>query len=513
MGKKTYFIAALILFIGVAIRCTHLFLIDFVHEPFRLGGLFIAFADEIASHNFRLPVTIPYYSSEGIPYAYPPLGFYVEAVLLKIFPNQIFAIANVLPPVISILALGLAARFFHAWAGDWDLRSLSALTAYALLPNAFFNQIEAAGLAEAFGSLALIVYFMLIFAYQQKNNLTYALYAGLGLALCVISSPGSALGATLVSLAFALDILLSVRWEQKAQPYLRLLLVGITGIALSAPYWFSVAVNHGMDIFFTPVGMQYEVNGETALLGKLQYSWFTYSAIQQDGVYFWSAAILLGIGWLIWKRKFFLPLTFLILFSVPRENAWLTAFPAAWLISYGVTDVLVPIVKSLSALNMPVKLRILQVSFGFIIFSMILQAFELINLQVRSENWKLESAKIEALREVREIIPSSAPVIVLGNGGLREWSPYLLQREVLNTEFGLEWQPDEYRQIIAVNEALDKAKNWQDVADIIQLSEEQNQVYVIVDPAQLPEGFNMADGPFLITMKTPALQVGVLELP
>src|SRR5574342_498187 len=113
MNKRSSIIAALIVVTGIAVRCTHLFLIDLTHEPFRLGGLFVAFAGEIAAHNFQLPVNIPYYSLGGIPYAYPPLGFYVEAILLQIFPGQIFAVANLLPPLVSILALGLATRFFY----------------------------------------------------------------------------------------------------------------------------------------------------------------------------------------------------------------------------------------------------------------------------------------------------------------------------------------------------------------------------------------------------------------
>lgn len=514
MSKRSSLFAALILLIGVTIRCTHLLLIDLTHEPFRLGGLFVAFAHEIAARNFRLPVNIPYYSAGGIPFAYPPLGFYVEAVLLKIFPQQIFAVANLLPPLISILALGVAARFFYRWASGWNLKSLSALMAYALLPNAFYNQIEGAGLAEAFGSLALILYFELILKYQQNKNLAWALYAGLGLALCVFSSPGSALGATLISLVLVLNRLVSARWNENVQPYLQLFCIGVTGLALSAPYWLSMIVNHGAGIFLAPVEMQYEVNGSASSLSKLQDRWFTYSILQQDGVYFWSIAILLGIGWLVSKRKLFLPLAFLALFSIPRENAWVTAFPAALLIAHGVEDVLLPTMKSMSVSTPPVRTRVMWVAFGLIIVSMILQAFELINLQVRNENWKLESAQIQALEQAREIIPASAQVIVLGNGGLREWSPYLLQREVLNTEFGLEWQPDEYRQIISVNQVLDDAKDWQDVADAVRLLTNQKLVYVVLDPNHLPPELGAADhDPFMVKMITSELQARILEIP
>ena len=515
MNKRSrVLVVALIMLIGVVIRCIHLFLIDLTHEPFRLGGLFIAFADEIASHKFQIPVRIPYYSSGGIPYAYPPLGFYVEAILLQIFPGQIFAFANLLPPLVSVLALGLAARFFYRWAGGWNIRSLSALAAYSLLPNAFYNQIDAAGLAEAFGSLALIIYFELLFAYQQNRNMKSAFYGGLGLALCVWSSPGSAIGAAFLSLALVINTLVSIRWSEKIQPYLQLFVIGLTGLAVSAPYWLTVVLNHGLRIFLAPVGMQYEEGGPASVLGKLQGSWFTYSVLQQDGVYFWSIAILLGIGWLLWQRRFFLPLAFLVLFSIPRENAWVTAFPAALLVAHGVADVLVPTVKSMSASTLRIRTGLLWAGFVLISLSLIMQAFELVNLQMRDENWKLKAAQVEALRRAHEIVPSATQVIVLGNGGLREWAPYLLQREVLNTEFGLEWQPAEYRQIVAANQTLEQAEGWQQVAEAIRSLTNAKQVYVVLDPSHVSPGLKTEDqDSFLVKLNSSNLKVGSLELP
>ena len=154
------------------------------------------------------------------------------------------------------------------------------------------------------------------------------------------------------------------------------------------------------------------------------------------------------------------------------------------------------------------------VVFGLILYSMVGHAFDLIDLQMGNEYWKIKADQIEALRQAREIIPASGQMIVMGNPGLREWSPYLLQREVLNTEFGLEWQPDEYHQIILANEELDDAKNWLDVAEAVQSLSDQKQVYVILDPGQLPEGFEMAKaGPFFVKIRTPQLQIGILELP
>ena len=153
-------------------------------------------------------------------------------------------------------------------------------------------------------------------------------------------------------------------------------------------------------------------------------------------------------------------------------------------------------------------------AFGLIGFSLILQAFELINFQVRDENWSLKSTQVEELRRARELIPTDGPVIVLGNGGLREWAPYLLQREVLNTEFGLEWQPAEYREIISANKALAEAENWKGIAEAIRSLTNQKVVYVILDPNRVSRRVDIEEQrPFFVTRNSSDLQVGSLELP
>ena len=295
---------------------------------------------------------------------------------------------------------------------------------------------------------------------------------------------GSAIGAAFISLALLVDTLISIRWTEKIQPYLQLFGIGLTGLVVSAPYWLSVMLNHGTGIFVIPVRMQYEESGSASILGKLQGNWFTYSALQQDGVYFWSIAILLGIGWLVSQRKLFLPFAFLASFSIPRENAWVTAFPAALLVAYGIADVLVPTIRSMSLSTMRARSGVMWGAFGLIGISMILQAGELVNFQMHDENWSLKTAQVGELRRAQKLIPPTAGVIVLGNGGLREWAPYLLQREVLNTEFGLEWQPAEYRQIILANQVFDDAESWENVAGALRSLTGQKQPAEALKAAQ-----------------------------
>jgi len=502
------------MFLGVLVRCIHLFLFDIAHEPFHLGGLFLAFADEIASHQFRLPVTIPYYSSGGIPFAYPPFGFYVEAVFIKLFPASSFSIVNLLPSLIAIGTLGVAGFFFHRWANGWNVQSLSALAVFAFIPNAFYNQIEAAGLAETFGSLALVGYFILLFDYYQKKNWRSALLAGLGLALCVLSSPGSALVAPLISIIFALNVFVKLRLSEKFQPYLSLLLIALVGIVVSSPYWLTVIHNHGIGIFTEPVGNQYNTNTATkTVFGELQALWFTYGALQLDLGYLFLILLLLGCGWLIWKKRdYFLPLAFIILFSIPRENAWVTAFPLALLVALGITEVVLPYVRSRIRLSMLVKSLLLQVTAGLIVVIMLVQAFGLIQVMVDEPNMKLTASTITALEYAKFIMPTDAVVVVLGNSALREWSPYLLQREVINTEYGLEWKIEEYQAVIMANQVLKSASDWETVDTAVEPLTKVKQVYIVIQSDYPSPGESTNNVSISTVMDIPALKVVLLSL-
>jgi len=92
------------LVLGIFFRFSHLIFYG-LRTPFRLGGLFLAFSKEIYINNLFLPIRIPYYTSGGIPFAYPPLPFYIESILVYYFRIPEFLVVNILPVFFSILSL------------------------------------------------------------------------------------------------------------------------------------------------------------------------------------------------------------------------------------------------------------------------------------------------------------------------------------------------------------------------------------------------------------------------
>lgn len=164
------------LILGTFLRVWHLFVIN-MQEPYRLGGLFYEFAQQIVNLQFRLPLIIPYYSQNGLPFAYPPLSFYLEALLIKSFNPPKFALVNILPAVLSVLSL-----FSFFFLANKVLKKMmlvaAALIFFATMPNAFTDQIEAGGLAESLGTLVFIWYLYFLCNFVSNKDKKSVLLSG-----------------------------------------------------------------------------------------------------------------------------------------------------------------------------------------------------------------------------------------------------------------------------------------------------------------------------------------------
>ena len=73
--------------------------------PLNNGGLYLFFSEIIAQNNFSYPTYIPFYTENGIPFAYPPLIFYLLALISKIFPIPLLILVIYIPTIISIVCI------------------------------------------------------------------------------------------------------------------------------------------------------------------------------------------------------------------------------------------------------------------------------------------------------------------------------------------------------------------------------------------------------------------------
>ena len=154
--------------------------------PYDLGGLFYQMSVEIIDNGFALPAAIPYYYPGGLPFAYPPLPFYLQALFLRFINPGLFVAVNLLPALFSLLSLvafvPLARRALpKRWA------ALAAVFTFAALPVAYVEQVQAMGLAESLGTLCLVLYTLSLLWAKDGKPITAWVVPGVLLALCALA--------------------------------------------------------------------------------------------------------------------------------------------------------------------------------------------------------------------------------------------------------------------------------------------------------------------------------------
>jgi hypothetical protein len=149
----------------------------------------------------------------------------------------------------------------------------------------------------------------------------------------------------------------------------------------------------------------------------------------------------------------------------------------------------------------------------FLVSLMLVNALLSDNQAIASADWRLSPVRVAALNDLRGELPAGARLLVAGNGALQEWSPTLLQREVLNTPFGLEWQPDELVHVNAINEALEE----EDLSAALTAVEDytgDKKIYLLATAEDLADLLAQARQSVAITplVATPVLTLSLAEI-
>ncbi|MHB8575243.1 MAG: hypothetical protein ACYDCQ_07905 [Dehalococcoidia bacterium] len=224
--------------LGLFVRAAHTLLHDF---PLNDGGLFYTMTRDLQAAHYRLPA-VTSYNVEHIPFAYPPLGFYVAGLLNDITRISVTQLLRFLPLVTS--ALGVAA--FAALAGVLLRRGKAAVAAvfcYALLPRGFIWLLMGGGLTRSFSVLfALLALWQISLMYTEDGN-RHIVLATLFSTLCVLSHLET---ATFLVWSAALFLLIYGRHERGL---IATAVLAVGTLLLTAPWWASVIAQHGREPF------------------------------------------------------------------------------------------------------------------------------------------------------------------------------------------------------------------------------------------------------------------------
>ncbi|MGI9089849.1 MAG: hypothetical protein ACR2GG_01960 [Gemmatimonadaceae bacterium] len=151
---RNAFLAALIVtfVLGLYLR---FFLVIPADFPLNDGGLFYLMTQELQRAHYVLPAFTSY-NSEHIPFAYPPLGFYLAGFISDATGWALIDVVRVLPAVISTLTIPAFYLLSRAMLRS-RLEVLAATFAFAMLQRTFGWFIMGGGLTRAPGLLFAIL--------------------------------------------------------------------------------------------------------------------------------------------------------------------------------------------------------------------------------------------------------------------------------------------------------------------------------------------------------------------
>ncbi len=422
--------------VGVFARLRIVLASDF---PVGDGGMFYVMVQELRRNHFALPMTTGY-NFAGIPFAYPPIGFYAVGLLADVTGWDVISIFRFFPLVVDTFALCTFIPLANAVLSSRSAR-LYAVAALGLLPMGYRWVIMGGGITRSLGDLysilALHQAYRLYIKHEWRRAPACALFSGLTL----LSHPEAAF---FTAYTIALLFLFS-GWSRKGLVSSAVVMAGAA--VLSFPWWVTVLTRFGVGTFVNVASS----DGSGPFSGLA--SFLVLSLTHESLFPLLEMLALLGILRTIGRRSYFLPTWLAVIFLVqsraPDQRA---VIPLALLIAIGLDEVFVPLFRQGTRVSFPIEFferppwdrtgAIAHVVVG-VVLAMALAASTLDSPQAFAG---LSGGEREALSWVATHAPANARVLVITGqpwtvDRVSEWFPALTNRRSVATVQGDEWLP------------------------------------------------------------------------
>jgi hypothetical protein len=400
--------------------------------PLNDGGMFLSMSRDVRANHFLLPAFTSYNGST-IPFAYPPFGVYVSAVFSSLFHISEIDILRWLPPLI---ATAILPAFY--WLSNKILNSRSkaviATALFAFLPGSSDWFIMGGGLTRSFGTLFSLL--ALGYVYELFRNGKHLLLSIFFCALTVLSHPEVGLQTAV------LCFLLWLFYGRNFNGIKNAVLVGVGTAILTAPWWLTVLLQHGLAPFQS---VMYAGVRET-LLASLFHTIFSV----QGGLPILPVLSLTGLFVCFRKHEFLLPVwAFLPFFVDPRNASAIVIFPLLMLSVEGLyflkEEFERAYAKTMEKNNKTVRpTPVPQMILAAVLIYFLYLSYSSLGYLVRL---RLTPSDREVMEWVKLNTPADSRFLLITNKGqispmtdsYQEWFPVLTERISENTLQGKEW--------------------------------------------------------------------------
>ncbi|AEN07852.1 hypothetical protein Halar_0621 (plasmid) [halophilic archaeon DL31] len=205
------------------------------------GGLFLHSGEIILQNNYILPSTIPYFANGTVPFAYPPLGFYVVAVLRDLGFGHI-TITRFVPAILTVLYIIPAFYLGRDLLGGRIYGSVFAFI-IAISPEILLFTLPAGGIVRAWAMLFTLIGLNAGLRLFRDGGQKWLVLGGLMFGLTLMTHP---VFAAFYGVSYIL-FMINLRRTSKG------LLLGIgsagIGFLIASPWWLLVVSRHGFEVY------------------------------------------------------------------------------------------------------------------------------------------------------------------------------------------------------------------------------------------------------------------------
>jgi hypothetical protein len=435
--------------LGALVRLLHIAGSGF---PINDGGLFYTMTRDLQANGFMIPAETSY-NGGGLPFAYPPLGFFLAGWLNSVFGWDLLGLMRWVPLLFNLLCIPVFYLFARRLMKD-PVKAGIATLFFALLRPGYEWLIMGGGLTRSPAMLfsLLSLYFYLEMLEAPRRRVRDFILVALTLSLTFLSH---------LEIGWFTIYSLALLWFFRGRTrrnFVSSVFIMLGGVVLTSPYWTQVIRYHAFQPFLAGLAS----GGGNPFLSFFELLYFNFT---EELIFPVLAAIALaGVVISLVKREYLLPL-WLVLNAIldARSVNRSDVIPAAMLISVGIVDgVYVLIAKYKQAQDARGK----PIGEGegifsragmlvlYILCAQVLLTAYLFRPMDPSLSHIPTKGDIQAMAWVNENTPREAEFVVVPSStwwetdAVGEWFPALAGRTNLLTVQGSEWLPG-YQQRIA----------------------------------------------------------------
>lgn len=401
--------------------------------PIGDGGLFYKMVETLQKNNFVLPLYVEYNHVE-IPFAYPPLAFYLAGWLGKIFDITTLSLLTWMPAIVLTFAIPLVYMLANLFLGSRLQAGLATLI-YALTPRSITWLIMGGGITRSIGHIFQILALSQIYLLFKTGHRKYLFSSILLSAGVSLSHPEAALHTVGIAL------LLWFFYGRTRQGFLNALLVGVGTLAVTSPWWLTILARFGI----SPYLAAFQTGGIRIPLAS--FFVFIIPHNEEKLLTIISLLSIFGLFLKLKHKQYFLPAFFVLPFILePRNAANVYILPMAMLASSFIIEFLLPAFGAQKKEPSFLPAVHNRSQFGFLAYLLIalIANILLANLKLITEKTVLLDMRNTAKWIKENTEPSSRILLISGETDLlsdydNEWLPLLTERASLTTIQGTEW--------------------------------------------------------------------------